>query len=538
MAQRFDSLTRSQLIGGILATGVLAACGGRINPTSASPTGFNAFAKRSGGAAGIGINNSLPDKILSNATFDNVDKESLKRLFDPSARLAIIQRPYFAAGLHKPQTTTVITEIQKDGISITASGTYKLGKNIQWNPSDKATSAIKIEASDVTLDLAGFTLTSTGTDKSQGLAGVVVSGPAANVTVRNGTIAGFTEYGVLATAVVGFNISGITVTGLSMKNLAVRNTTPCGLHASISADIAIAGCTVSGLNVTTDSCAGIQLVGTSQAKVSNCRMSGFVNNDGAVQGYSYIGCSDITTIDCSATTFQSHFNGNTKATGHTVIGYCPIFCENLDFRDCSSAKFTGCCDDCHGFSVFLDNYVTVSGFKAQNVVDGVAQSNSGAKATGLEVFGNFITITDCTVSGIKSINPQDKQSAGFSAWGSVIKFERCKASNVTVVKNLVPDALAVGFGWAPDPRAQFAHVGAVSTTYVDCTAQNCEVGFDTWFHVNSAWICPKTINCKTDVLIQPGAKRTISCDPCSECDPEFDVTLTNIASGNTVRHCK
>jgi len=186
----------------------------------------------------------------------------------------------------------------------------------------------------------------------------------------------------------------------------------------------------------------------------------------------------------------------------------------------------------------LDNDVTVSGFTAQNVVDGVSPSNSGAKSTGLEVYGNFVTITDCSVSGIKAINPQDKQAAGFSAWGSVITFERCKAKNVTVVKNLVPDALAVGFGWAPDPREQFAHIGAVGTRYIDCTAEQCEVGFDTWFHVNSTWVCPKTINCKTDVLIQPGAKRTISCDPCSECDPTFDVTLTNIASGNTVRQCR
>jgi len=532
MSQRFDSLTRSQLIGGMLATGVLAACGGRVNPTSGSPMNY------AGNAGGIGVNSAIPDKVLSNKIFDALDKEGLKRLFDPSAHLAAIQKPYFARVGQKPQTAKVITQIPREGISIKESGTYTLGGNIQWNPSDKATSAIKIEASNVTLDFAGFTLTATVSDKSQGVAGVTVSGPAADVTVRNGTIAGVTEYGVLANAVVGLNISGITVTGLCMKNLDVRYTTPCGFHVSVSAVIAISGCSVNQTNVTTDSCSGIQFIGTSQAKVSNCRMSGFVNNDGAVQGYSYIGCSDVTTVGCTASTFQSHFNGNTKTTGHTVIGYCPIFCENLDFRDCSSSKFTGCCDDCHGLSVFLDNDVTVSGFKAQNIVDGVSPSNSGAKATGLEVYGNFVTITDCTVSAIRAINPQDKQAAGFSAWGSVIKFERCKARNVTVKKDLVADAIAVGFGWAPDPREQFAHIGAVGTTYVDCTAESCEVGFDTWFHVNSTWVCPKTIHCKTDILIQPGAKRTISCDPCSECDPQFDVTLTNIASGNTIRHCK
>jgi hypothetical protein len=421
---------------------------------------------------------------------------------------------------------------------IASAGKYRHGNYVRWNPSDTAASAITIAASNVTLDFAGFTLTATVSDKSRGLAGVTVAGPAANVTIRNGTIANVTEYGVLAKGVVGLNISGVSVTGLCMKNLAIRYTTPTGFQVSLSAIVAISGCTVSNTNVKTDSSAGIQFVGTSQAKVSNCHMNGFVNNDGAVQGYSYIGCSNVTTIGCSASTFQSHFHGNTKTTGHTVIGYIPIFCENLDFRDCSSAGFTGCCDDCHGFSVFLDNDVTVSGFTARNIVDGVSSSHSGAKSTGLEVYGNFVTITDCSVNAIRAINPQDKQAAGFSAWGSVITFERCRARNVTVKKNLVPDALAVGFGWAPDPREQFAHIGAVDTKYIDCTAEGCEVGFDTWFHVNSSWICPKTINCKTDVLVQPGAKRTISCDPCSECDPQFDVTLTNIARGNKVRRCK
>jgi hypothetical protein len=531
MSQRFDSLTRSQLIGGMLATGALAACGGRVNPAAPSSTNYGRVSK------GIGLDNTLPDKILSNKIFDGIDKEGLKRLFDPSSHLAAIQKKYFVAGDRQPQIATTIAKIPGNGIAIKKPGTYTLGNNIQWNPSAKATAAITIETSNVTLDFAGFTLTASVKDKSQGLAGVAVAGPLANVTVRNGTIAGFTEYGVIAQIVVGLNISRITVTGLCMNNLDVRYSTPTGFQASLSDAIAISDCSVTNANVTTDSCAAIQFVGSGQATVTNCSASGFVNNDGAVQGYSYIGCSDVTTVGCTANTFQSHFNGNTKTTGHTVIGYCPIFCENLAFRACSSANFIGCCDDCHGFSVFLDNDVTVSGFKAHNVVDGVSESNSGAKATGLEVYGNYVTITNCSVSGIRAINPQDKQAAGFSAWGSVIKFERCKASKVTVKKNLVPDAIAVGFGWAPDPREQFAHIGAYGTTYVDCTAENCEVGFDTWFHVDSTWVCPKTIGCKTDILIQPRAKRTISCDPCSECDPQFDVTLTNIASGNTIKRC-
>jgi hypothetical protein len=206
----------------------------------------------------------------------------------------------------------------------------------------------------------------------------------------------------------------------------------------------------------------------------------------------------------------------------------------MNYVDCSSTDLTGCCDDCHGMSVFLDGQVTVTGFKANGVVDGVSPSHSGAKATGLEVYGVNVTIINSSVKNVKAINPQDRQSTGFSAWGLNIQFEGCTASDVTVEGKFIKDAHADGFGWAPDPRVPLATTGAVAVAYTDCTAVRCQVGFDTWFHVDSKWVRPVTRSCKTGILVEPKAKRTISCDPCSECQPAFDITLTNIETGNTV----
>ena len=81
----------------------------------------------------------------------------------------------------------------------------------------------------------------------------------------------------------------------------------------------------------------------------------------------------------------------------------------------------------------------------------------------------------------------------------------------------VPGARAEGFGWAPDPRAILSTTAAAGVTYTDCVADRCEVGFDTWYHIDSKWIRPVHTNCKTGILIQPKGKRTLSCDPCSEC---------------------
>lgn len=520
-----NALSRAQLIGGVLATGALAACGGSGVSSAASTPSCTA-------ATPVGIN-----EIFSDAVFADLDKAALVEIFDSSAQIEALYQGYFAQSGQQVQTGSVIGQIPSSGIVIRSPGTYRFGGNIQWTPNDVQCAAITIQCSDVTLDLAGFTLTASVADKSQQITGILVLGTGsnptiANVTITNGTVANVTEYGVFATAVCGLNISGITVTGVCLQNLDIRYLTPAGIQVSGSVDVTISDCHVTSQNVTTDSSAGIFLMSTIQATVSGCSVSGLVNNDGAVQGFGYLKCVNVTTIDCTAQTLQSHFNGNIKTLGHTVLGFCPIFCWNLGYVGCSASGLTGCCDDCHGMSVFLDGKVTVVAFQAKNVVDGVSPSNSGAKATGLEVYGVGVTVQDCAVSAIKAINPQDKQAAGFSAWGLDITFEQCEASDVSVQDDLSAGSLGVGFGWAPDPRPLFCSIGAYNTSYIDCTAENCDVGFDTWYHVNSTWTNPHYTNCTTDILVQPEGKRTLSGDPCSECNPPISKTLTNIESGN------
>ena len=537
MSQRTDPLSRAQLIGGIIATGTLAACGGSVNTTPAPP-GSAAIPSSciSASTAAVGVND-----IFSDPAFKDLDKAALANIFDPTPQIEALYQGYFDQAGQQPQNGNVIWNIPSTGIVIRQPGTYTFGSNILWSPNGSQRSAITIQCSDVTLDLAGFTLTASVSDRSRQITGILVLGPAtnptvANITITNGTVANVSEYGILATSVCGLNISRITVTGVSMQNLAIRFLTPAGIQVSGSINVAISDCSVTQLDVTTDSSAGIFLLSTIQATVSGCSTSGLVNRDGAVIGFSCIKCINVTTTNCAATSLQSHFNGNVLTSGHTVLGFCPIFCLDLSYVDCSASGLTGCCDDCHGMSVFLDGGVTVSGFRADHILDGVSPSNSGAKATGLEVYGVGVTVTDSAVSYIKAINPQDKQATGFSAWGLSIQFERCEASNVTVQDDSGGGSRGMGFGWAPDPRKYFCHFGALFVAYTDCSADHCDVGFDTWYHVDSTWLRPVYTNCTTGILVEPGGTRTLSGDPCSECSPPISVTLTNFESGNTYPH--
>lgn len=528
MSERVDYLTRAQLIGGMIASGVLAACGRSANPASTPVAPQCAAAPTSRVAA---------NDIFSDPVFSGLDKEALEKTFDTSPQIEALHAGYSSLTGRQRQIGKVIRSIPSAGIVIESPGTYTFADDILWTPNDVQCAAITIQCSDVTLDLRGFTLRASISDKSQQITGILVLGsatsPITNITIGNGTVADLAEHGILATSVCGLNISRITVTGVCMQNLATRLMTPAGIKVSKSEDVAISNCSVTQLNVTTDSCAGIFLLSTIAATVHDCRTSGLVNNDGAVQGFSYIQCINVTTRGCTAENLQSHFNGNVKTTGHTVLGFCPILCWDLNYIDCSASVLTGCCDDCHGMSVFLDGNVTVNRFGADHIVDGVSPSNSGAKATGLEVYGVGVTVMDSAVSYVKAINPQDKQATGFSAWGLAIEFERCSAGNVTAQDDFGNGSHGAGFGWAPDPRPYFCYIGAVDVTYTDCIAEQCQVGFDTWYHVDSTWTRPIHTNCGVDILVEPGATRTLSCDPCSECKPDISVTLTNIAKGNT-----
>lgn len=480
------------------------------------------------------------DRIFSHRGLDQLDRDALVRRYDVSSAIHAIKSDIRSQRGQIPQEGPTISEIPPEGIVISSPGTYSFAGDVAWHPGSTAGSAITITAGDVVLDMAGHRLVATVQDRSQLIVGITIpadpsTGDVSNVTIRNGTLADMCFYGICAEHVENLTVENVTVSGVTFHNLDVRNLCPAGIHVDHGKNVALRGCTVQSLDVTADSSAGIQMLHAS-GTVTGCRMSEFTNHDGSVQGFSYLVSSGITTSDCTAERFQSHFNGNTRTAGHTVLGFVPILCADLHFEDCTATNMTGCCDDCHGMSVFIDAFVRVTNFTATSVVDGVTPTNSGAKATGLEVYGGSVSVENCSVSGIRAIRPQDRQATGFSAWGAMIRFTGCTATDVVVTdENGRRDpewGFGTGFGWAPDPRWEFRDGPALAVAYTDCSAVDCQVGFDTWYHVDSRWTNVSYASCEIGILVEPEGTRTLSCDACSECDPPITVVLTNIARGN------
>ena len=432
------------------------------------------------------------------------------------------------------QTGSFIQKIPPEGITIGNSCTYTFSNDISWSPDPAkgAGSAITVAANDVVLDMGRHKLTAVVQDSSKNLAGIYVHG-ATNITIKNGTLVDMCYYGLSAESIIGLMIEIVTISGLNFKNLNKRSLCPAGIFVEASEDITISGCSVQYVYATADTCAGIFLLDTSLGTVSGSRVSDLVNYDGVAAGYYYMLSSAVATSDCHVKNLQTYFNGNIRSAGHTAIGFIPCLSMELTFEGCSASNVTGSADDSHGMSLFLVAQVKVKNFTAHAVSDGPPPYNTGAKATGLEVYGAAIAVEDSSVENIRAVNPQDKQATGFSAWGAEIAFANCTATDVVVCDEIGNQNPALGygtgFGWAPDPRLI---AGAYCVTYDGCSALKCRVGFDTWMHVDSNWINPRADGCEIPILVQPGESRTLSGNPASECNPPITVVVKNVASGN------
>lgn len=434
------------------------------------------------------------------------------------------------------QTDHSISSIPPQGIIIESAGTYTLS-DITWHPQN--TAAITIDADDVVLDFQGAYLTIKGADSTKKYVGVQVFPFHKNVTIKNGIINGGTYFGVYAWLDSNITVDGMYVSGMGYSDTA-NDITPCGVVLSGVTNFSVKNCKINNMDVTSSSCAGIQLFASDAGEVSNCTVNNLVNHDGSVQGFSYELSSNVATANCHSSNLHSFNKGIVSTMGHTAIGFCPVFGNGLTYDNCSATNITGCCDDAHGMSVFLDSAVTINNFTAKHIIDGVSPYNTGAKATGLEVYGYDVAVTNSTVDSIIAIVPQDLQSTGFSAWGNHISFSNCTAKNVQVLNaQLAPDTtkgFGTGFGWAPDPRTEFDTATANNVLYANCKAENCQLGFDTWYLINPIWTKDTAQHCLIPVLVAPNAQRTLSMNKCSESpDGQYmKVTITNKSNIYTI----
>lgn len=436
--------------------------------------------------------------------------------------------------------THVIREIPPSGIIINEPGTYVFEKSLTWRPVGEG-AAITIQANDVTLNMQGHTLKSSSANfKTTGISAIFSE----NLQIKNGKIKNMGLSGVQSTLCANVSIKNIEVDGIYTNDIATY-VVPTGILASECFNVSVDRCTIKNMEVLTDSCAAIQMTATIASKITNCKVRNLLNHDGACTGIGHLLCADALIKSCDLNGIKSTFINNLNTQGHTAIGLIPFISIGLTIENCSVSNVTGCCDDAHGISVFLCENAVVKNCYVANILDGAGAAKKGAKTTGIEVYANNVLVSDCFVKNIYAINPEDKQSTGFScALSNGVAFMNCKAKNVQVFDEHGHQSpllgFGVGFGWAPDPRPSLL-MPAENVLYHRCVAKNCQVGFDSWFHINSVWDQIVSIDNEIAILnLGNEAQRTLSCSPCSECGctqigcfpTPYTVTVNNVASNN------
>jgi hypothetical protein len=234
-------------------------------------------------------------------------------------------------------------------ITISTSGSYYLTQNI----SATGQTAITITASEVTLDLNGFSLIG---DNTAGKNGITIQGAISDVAIRNGSITSFGGYGINGTGASGVRVENLSVRGqgfvgllLGSRSLVVR----CVVQfngAGISVDFnsvvrecivgnsAAYGIQTTGKGCTVADCTAQQngtygIIVENGSTLLNCSAYGNLGTTSSCGGIA--AQSNCALINCSASSNTS------TATPTPTAGFGFDLGSNCVMTNCTAGNNTG-----------------------------------------------------------------------------------------------------------------------------------------------------------------------------------------------------
>lgn len=129
-------------------------------------------------------------------------------------------------------------------------GSYRLTNDVLWGSVNPfATTPLVLAGNDISLDLQGHKLEAWQSGLlAANATGLKLTAPAAGVTVSNGTIDGFRNYGVRVDLVQGAVFSDLTIRNIGTNSTGQADTPlPAGLYATLSSDVTLSNVTVSNV---------------------------------------------------------------------------------------------------------------------------------------------------------------------------------------------------------------------------------------------------------------------------------------------------
>lgn len=395
-------------------------------------------------------------------------------------------------------------DIGSKGIIIKKPGHYRLCTKkgvLHWKPS-KSVSMITIDADNVILDLNDSIIVQKPNSNFASTAINILPGHK-NITIRNGSLDGFTADAILGASADQLLIENMLITDninrqayapnlvfasinlYSCLNVALQNINVSGTIVNSSHDILGAGililntgnflienCKVTELEVdagTISQSVGISTILSFNGVIRNCNVSDCTSS-GIMAGLDYVFAENILTENCIA-------NYNTGI--QTTSGYYPQISDSLQFINCEANNNRSNCQDCHGFPYFISSNGFFSNCRALNNAAVNSTGGFNEKATGFEILVCInCVVENCEASNNIATNPIRHYAAGFANGNSTnVVFRDCVSIGNIAIGNV---SRGVGFGPALDPRFSAPSIG---TIWENCIAEGNfgdaqSIGFD------------------------------------------------------------
>ena len=435
---------------------------------------------------------------------------------------ALSTLPTWLPGGKKTHNSFYIDTIPPQGIVLARPGRYYLLKDVAVKLLADNMSAVTIVGNDIHVDLCGFEIAHNVDKPYDACVGIAVARKLNGVKITNGTVRGFGLYGIVAVESSDLSLINVRVTGLRCKSTTMSS---AGILLFGCTDSAVTHCSVSDARVNCVGYAGIFSKLCRNVFVDYCSVTDARNGYGIASGIAVLGSHDVHVRRCTIVGMSAGEAPGPAA--HTCTGVLVSLSLNVTVTSCRAFSIHGSCDDAHGIAIFVcGSSVAVKNCDVKDVSSGFTPVGTGAKATGIEVIGaGPVLVHNCTVYHVRAVRPQDLQCAAFAA-GTCrdVVFSSCTGSNVRCLSDA--KAIGVGFGWGPDPRPMFVKP-AVLTQYVDCLAEDCDVGFDLFMAVDPYLQRCSVKEAHKAVRDDPNDVRTLTCNACSECTPSLSTTVIN-----------
>lgn len=268
---------------------------------------------------------------------------------------------------------------------ISSSGSYYFTKNLQFTAASG--SAITINASDVTLDLGGFTLSSIAAVAGRG----IDIGSNANITVKNGAVAGNTTVTISGTGhsrvwaitPAGFDIGIVDFSiACHYQNLVIRGCRTFGLLATGGGNTVI-----DKVSVSTNGSYGIS---SEFSSISNC----VATTNGTLGIYATSGTINSSTATSNGNAGIYAISGCITNTTASLNGSYGILANSGSVSNSSAKSNIGTGIYAEGGSIANSN-ATANGAMGIYANSGSITNSTALTNVGFDLFANSAVVAFC-----------------------------------------------------------------------------------------------------------------------------------------------